>query len=70
MRVDSECRDEVRVVEVDGVGIEYVIAICCRGVDVLVEFAGVEGGVVVTADGEGEGVESGRLKSASPAHQL
>ncbi len=44
------------MVEVDGVGIKYVVAICCRGVDVLVEFTGVEGGVVVTADGERDGV--------------
>ena len=54
------------MVEVDGVDIENVIAICCQGVDVLVEFAGIEGGVVVTADGEGDGVGSGRLESASP----
>ncbi len=64
--MDSGCRDEVRVVEVDGVDIENVIAVCCQGVDVLVEFAGVEGGVVVTADGEGDGVGSGRMEFASP----
>ncbi len=55
------------MVEVDGVGIEYVVAIRCRGVDVLVEFAGVEGAVVVTADGKRDGVGSGRLESASSA---
>ena len=53
------------MVEVDGVGVEDVVAICCQGVDVLVEFAGIEGGVVVAADGEGDGVGGGRLESAS-----
>ena len=62
----SEDLDEARVVEVDGVSIKDVVAVGCHGVDVLVEFAGVEGGVVVSADGEGDGVGSGRLESASP----
>ena len=50
-----------RMVDVDGVGVEYVSAICCRGVDVHVEFAGVEGGVVVVADGEADGVRGRRM---------
>ena len=40
------------MVEVDGVCFEHVVAIHCSGVDVLVEFAGVEQGVVKVADGE------------------
>ncbi len=32
------------VVEVDGVGVNYVGAGCCSGVNVIVELAGVEGG--------------------------
>ena len=44
------------VVEVDRVSVEDVVAAGCRGVDVLVEFSGVEGGVVGVADGDGDGV--------------
>ena len=40
------------VVEVDGVCFEDVVAIYRSGVDVLVEFAGVEWGVVEVVDGE------------------
>ncbi len=50
-----------RVVEVDGVGLEDIGAVGCRGVDVFVGFAGVERCVVVIADGEGDGVGSRRL---------
>ncbi len=58
------------MVAVDGVGVNYVGAGCCSGVDVLVELAGVEGDVIVTADGEGDGVGGSRLKSAPSAHQV
>ena len=58
------------MVEVDGVGVEDVVAICCQGVDVLVKFAGIQGGVIETADDEGDGVGGGRLESASSAHQV
>ena len=58
------------MVEVDGVGVDYVGVGRCRGLDVLVELAGVEGGVIVTADGEGDGVGGSRLKSAPSAHQV
>ena len=50
-----------RVVEVDGVSVDDVVAVGCRGVDVLVDFAGVEGGVMVVADGEGDDVRGRRL---------
>ena len=49
------------MVEVDGVGFEDVDAISCRGVDVFVDFAGVERCVVVIADGEGDDVDSRKL---------
>ena len=42
----------------------------CSGVDVLIELAGVEGGVIVVADGEGDWVGGSRLKSAPSAHQV
>ena len=44
------------MVEVDGASVEDVATVGCRGVDVLVKFAGVEGGVVVVADGDRDGV--------------
>ena len=44
------------MVEVDGVGLEDVVAVCCRGIYILVEFAGVERGVVKVVDGEGDGI--------------
>ena len=49
------------MVEVDGVSVEDVVAVGCRGVDVLVEFAGVEGGIVVVPDCEGDGDRCRRL---------
>ena len=58
------------MVEVDGVGVDYVGGGCCSRIDILVELAGVEGGVIVTADGEGDGVGGSRLKSKSSAHQV
>ena len=50
-----------RMVEVYGVGLENVVAVDCRGVDIFVEFAGVERSFVVIANGEGDGVGSRRL---------
>ena len=43
-----------RIVEVDGISLEKFVAVCCRGIDVLVDFAGVERGVVEVANGEGD----------------
>ena len=63
-RVESEGALDVLarrgVVEVDGVGVKDVAIGRC-GVHVLVEFAGVEGGVVVFADSEGDMVRGRRL---------
>jgi hypothetical protein len=44
------------MVEVDGFGLEDVVAVGCHGVDVFVDFAVVERCVVVIADGEGDDV--------------
>ena len=44
------------VVKVEGVCFEDVVAIHCGGVNVLVDSAGVERGVVKVADDEGYGV--------------
>ena len=41
-----------RVAEVNGVGFEDIGAAGCSRVDVLVEFPGVEWGVVIVADGD------------------
>ena len=49
------------MVEAYGVGLENVVAVGCRGVDIFVDFAGVERCVVVIADGEGDGVGSRKL---------
>ena len=46
------------MVEVDEVSVENVAAVGCSGVDVYVNFAGVEWGVVVITDGEGDDVSS------------
>jgi hypothetical protein len=50
-----------RMVEVDGLCVEDVVTVGCHGVYVLVEFAGVEGGVVIVPDGEGDNVRGCRL---------
>ncbi len=47
--------------EVDGVGIKNIVSVGCRGVDVFSDFTGVEGGVMVVADGEGDDVGGRRL---------
>ena len=44
------------MVEVYGVGLENVVAVGCCGVEVFVDFSGVERCVMVIADGEGDGV--------------
>ena len=44
------------MIQVDGICFEYVVAIHCSGVYVLVEFAGVERGVIEVADVKGCGV--------------
>ena len=49
------------MIEVDRVGLEIVVAIGCRGVDVFVDLAGVKRCVVVIADGEGNYVGSRML---------
>jgi hypothetical protein len=49
------------MVDVDGVGLENVVAVGCRGVDVFVDFSGVERCVVVTPDCKGVDIDSHRL---------
>ena len=58
------------MVEVDGIGVQDVGVVSCCGIHVLVELAGIEGGVVVIADSEGDGVGGSRLESASSAHEV
>jgi len=49
------------MVEIDWVCGEDFVAVGCSGVYVIVNFSGVEGGVVVVADGEGGDVRGCRL---------
>jgi hypothetical protein len=49
------------MVEVDGVGLENIVAVGYRGVDVFVDFAGVERCVMVIAGSEEDDVGSCRL---------
>ena len=49
------------MVEVDGVGLQNVVAIGSREVDVFVNLAGVKRCLVVMADGEGNDVGSSWL---------
>ena len=58
------------MVEVDRVCLENVVTIHCSGVDVLVEFAGVERGVITVADCEGNGICGRWQKAAAPAHNV
>ncbi len=53
---------------VDGACVEDVVAVHCGRVDVLVESAGIERGVVKVADGEGYGV-CGRWQEAATLAQ-
>ena len=50
-----------RMVEADEDSVKDVVAVGCCGVDALVDFAGVEGVVMVVADGEGDDVRGRRL---------
>ena len=43
------------------VDVGIVVAVSCFGVHILAEFAGVEEGVVVVADGEGDRVRGRRM---------
>ena len=57
------------MVAVDGVGLGDVVAVDYGGVYIYVKPAGVEGGVVVAADGEGVDVGCGRSLAISTAHK-
>ena len=46
------------MVAVDGVSLKDVGVVCCSGVDILVDLAGIKRCVVVVADGEGNDVGS------------
>ena len=59
-----------RVVQVDGVSLEEVVAIHCGMVHILVESAGVERGVVKVANDEGCGVCGRWQEAAAPAHNV
>ena len=50
-----------RMVKVYGAGLENVVTVGCRGVDIVVDFEGIERCVVLIADGERDGVGSRRL---------
>ena len=55
---------------VDGVSLEDVVAIHCTRVNILVEFAGIERGVMKVTDGEGYGFRGRWQKAAAPAHKV
>ncbi len=56
--------------QVNGVCVEDVVAVHCGRVDVLVEFAGIERGVVKVADGDGYGVGCRWQEAATPAQKV
>ena len=58
------------MVEVDAIGVKDVGAGGSCRIHVLVEFAGIEGGVMVVADSEGDRVGGRRLQSASSTHKM
>ena len=58
------------MVHVDGVSLEDVVVIHCGRINALVEFAGVEWGVVKVADGEGYGICGRGQEAAAPAHKV
>ncbi len=58
------------MVEVDKVCLEDVVAIHCNGVDVLVDSAGVERGVVRVADSKGNGICDRWQEAAVHAHKV
>jgi hypothetical protein len=57
------------VEEVDRVCLEDMVAVHCCGVDVFVEFAGVERGVLEVADCEENGICGRWQEAAAPAHK-
>ena len=58
------------MVRVDGVGLEDVVAIHSSSVNILVEYAGVERGVVKVADGERYGARGRWQEAAAPSHKV
>ncbi len=58
------------MVEVDGIDVQDVGVVGCSGIHVLVELAGIEGGVMVIANSEGDRVKGRRLQSASSTHKV
>ncbi len=58
------------MVQVDGVSLRDVVASHCRGVNILVESAGVEWGVMKVSDGEENGVRDRWQEAAAPAHKV
>ena len=56
--------------QVDGVSLKDVFAIHCSRVNILVESAGVERGVVKVPDGEGNGVRDQWQEAAAPTHKV
>ena len=58
------------MVEVDGVGVDYVGRGCCGRIDIFVELAGIEWGVVVVTEGEGDCVSRWLLEADPPAHEV
>ena len=46
------------MVAVDGVGLQNVVTVRCRGSDIFVDFPGVKRSVMEVADGEGDNVRS------------
>ena len=58
------------MVHVDGVSFEDIVAIQWSRVNIIVEFAGVERGVVKVDDGEAYGVRGRWQEVAAPAHEV
>ena len=57
------------MVEVHRVGLKNVVTVCCGGIDVLVNFAGVKRGVVKVANSKGYGVCGRWQETAALAHK-
>ncbi len=58
------------MIEADRVGLENIASACCKGIYAVVNFAGVERGVVKVADDEGYGVCGRWQEVATPTHKL
>ena len=58
------------MVQVDGVNLEDVVAVYCRRVNIFIESAGVERGVVKVSDGERNGVRDRWQEAAALAHKV